>query len=89
MASGSIPALHRRGLMTEAAGRVTDYAFRKLGWPYLWLSNALDNHGSRRIKGKKGAQLVDLLIGRYVGGESSRMVWLLMRQIWMSRRTGG
>lgn len=80
------PAFHRRGLMTEAADRVTDYAFRELGWPHLWLSNALDNHGSRRIKEKEGAQLVDLLIGKFVGGESTRMVWLLTRQNWLSRR---
>lgn len=75
-ASGSIR-------LSEAAGRVTDYAFRELDWPHLWLSNALDNPGSRRIKEKEGAQLFDLLIGRFVGGESSRMVWLLT---W---RTGG
>ncbi|WIM09702.1 GNAT family N-acetyltransferase [Enhydrobacter sp.] len=81
------PAFHRRGLMTEAAGCITDYAFGALGWPHLWLSNALDNHGSRRIKEKEGARLVDLMIGRYVGGESSQMVWLLTRDEWAARRT--
>ena len=80
------PAYHRRGLMSEAADRVTDYAFRELGWPHLWLSNAQDNHGSRRIKEKEGAQLVDLIIGRFVGGETSQMVWLLTRDTWLARR---
>ena len=80
------PAYHRRGLMSEAADRVTDYAFRELGWPHLWLSNAQDNHGSRRIKEKEGAQLVELIIGRYVGGETSQMVWLLTRDTWLARR---
>lgn len=80
------PAYHRRGLMSEAADRVTDYAFRELGWPHLWLSNAQDNHGSRRIKEKEGAQLVDLIMGRYVGGETSQMVWLLTRDTWLARR---
>jgi ribosomal-protein-alanine N-acetyltransferase len=79
------PAFQRRGLMTEAADRVTDYAFRELGWPHLWLSNAQDNHGSRRIKEKQGARLVDLIIGRYVGGETSQMIWLLTRGDWMAR----
>ena len=54
------PAFQGQGLMTEAADRVTDYAFRELGWPCLWLSNAQDNHASRRIKEKQGARLVDL-----------------------------
>lgn len=80
------PAYHRRGLMSEAADRVTDYALRELGWPHLWLSNAQDNHGSRRIKEKEGAQLVELIIGRYVGGETSQMVWLLTRDTWLARR---
>lgn len=80
------PAYHRRGLMSEAADRVTDYAFRELGWPHLWLSNAQDNHGSRRIKEKEGAQLVDLIIGRFIGGETSQMVWLLTRDTWLARR---
>src|SRR4051812_30226297 len=44
------PAFQRQGLMSEAADRVTDYAFRVLGWPCLWLSNAQENHASRRIK---------------------------------------
>ena len=74
------PAFQGRGLMTEAADRVTEYAFGKLGWPWLWLSNAQDNQASRRIKEKQGARLVDMMIGRYVGGETSRMVWLLMRE---------
>jgi ribosomal-protein-alanine N-acetyltransferase len=80
------PDFQRRGLMTEAANRVTDYAFHELGWPCLWLTNAQDNHASRRIKEKQGAQLVDLMIGRYVGGRSSQMVWQLTRTAWMARQ---
>jgi [ribosomal protein S5]-alanine N-acetyltransferase len=80
------PAWQRQGLMTEAANRVTDYAFRQLDWPCLWLSNAQDNQASRRIKEKQGARLVDMMIGRYVSGEISRMVWLLEREDWVERR---
>lgn len=81
------PTFHGKGLMTEAADRVTDYAFGKLGWPCLWLSNAQDNHASRRIKEKQGAKLVDMKIGRFVSGEATRMVWLLERQDWLARQS--
>src|SRR5882724_75608 len=74
------------GLMTEAADCVTDYAFRELGWPHLWLSNAHSNHASRRIKEKQGARLVEMMMGRYVGGEASQMVWQLAREEWLARR---
>ena len=77
---------HGKGLMTEAAERVTQYAFSDLGWPHLWLSNAQDNHPSRRIKEKQGARLVDLMIGEHVGGRGPRMVWLLTQEAWMARQ---
>jgi len=80
------PDFQRQGLMTEAAERVTAYAFTELGWPHLWLSNAQDNHASRRIKEKQGARLVDLMIGRYVEGTGPQMVWQLLREDWMERR---
>jgi RimJ/RimL family protein N-acetyltransferase len=80
------PAFHGRGLMTEAADRVTEYAFAKLGWPCLWLSNAQDNQASRRIKEKQGARLVDMMIGRFVGGAATRMVWQLTREDWLARQ---
>ncbi len=80
------PEFHGKGLMTEAADRVTDYAFRKLGWPCLWLSNAQENHASRRIKEKQGARLVDLLIAQCVSGQVPQMLWLLTREDWLARR---
>ena len=80
------PAWQQQGLMTEAADRVTDYAFRALGWPCLWLTNAQDNHASRRIKEKQGARLDDLMIGHHVGGTGTVMVWQLMRDDWLARQ---
>ncbi|MBS0521028.1 MAG: GNAT family N-acetyltransferase [Proteobacteria bacterium] len=79
------PEFHRRGLMMEAAERVTAYAFLDLGWPELWFTNAQENLGSRRIKEKQGARLVDLMIGRFVGGPGPQMVWHLLREDWMAR----
>ena len=72
--------------MSEAADRVTDYAFRELSWPRLWLANARDNHPSRRIKERQGARLVDLTIGQSVGGEGPMMVWELTRKDWLVRQ---
>jgi ribosomal-protein-alanine N-acetyltransferase len=72
--------------MTEAAERVTEYAFCDLGWPHLWLTNAQDNHPSRRLKERQGARLVDLMIGDHVGGKGPRMVWLLTQEDWTGRQ---
>ena len=81
------PDYQGRGLMTEAADRVTDYAFRKLGWPSLCLTNAPGNAPSRRIKEKQGARLVDLRIARCVDGQVTQMVWHLAREDWLARGT--
>ena len=83
------PEFQGRGLMTEAADRVTEYAFGDLGWPHLWLSNADANRASGRIKEKQGARLVDREPARYVSGEGMRMVWLLKREDWLARHSGG
>lgn len=80
------PEFAGRGLMTEAAERVTEFAFVDLGWPHLWLSNAEANGASGRIKEKQGARLIDREPSRYVSGEGTRMVWLLTREDWLARR---
>ena len=75
-----------RGLMTEAAGRVTEYAFLQLGWPQLWLTNAAGNIASRRVKERQGARLVNKVEKHYVSGKSSAEVWLLRSEDWTRRR---
>ncbi len=80
------PEFQGRGLMTEAADRVTDYAFRDLGWPRLWVSNAEPNLASARVKEKQGARLIALEPFRFAEGESRRMVWLIEREEWLARR---
>jgi RimJ/RimL family protein N-acetyltransferase len=82
------PAFAGQGLMTEAAERVTEFAFVELGWPHLWLSNAEANSASGRIKEKQGARLIDREPSRYVSGEGTRIVWLLTREDWLARRSG-
>jgi RimJ/RimL family protein N-acetyltransferase len=83
------PAFHGQGLMTEAADRVTDWAFRALEWPHLILSNAQGNQASRRIKEKQGARLIDLRIGQCVEGQVTQMIWQLMREDWLARAPVG
>ena len=79
------PEFQGRGLMTEAAERVTAFAFVELSWPHLWLGNAEANGASGRIKEKQGARLVDRVPCRFVEGEGTRMVWLLRREDWLAR----
>jgi RimJ/RimL family protein N-acetyltransferase len=78
---------HRgRGLMTEAAEAVTEFAFAALGWPHLWLSNDERNGASARIKQKQGAVLVDREPCRSIEGDGIREIWLLKREDWLARR---
>lgn len=81
------PEFQRRGLMTGAADRVTDYAFRDLDWPHLWVSNDERNRPSARVKERQGARLVGFEPFRSVGGDSRRMVWQIEREAWLARRT--
>ena len=80
------PAHWGRGLMTEAAERVTEYAFVDLGWPVLWLRNGERNVASHRVKEKQGAVIVDRVPARFVGGEGFSLVWRLDRDAWLARR---
>jgi len=75
-----------RGLMTEAADRVVDYALIELGWPHLWLTNAEVNAASHRIKQKQGARLIDRKPKQYVYGEGVGLTWLLTREAWLAHR---
>jgi [ribosomal protein S5]-alanine N-acetyltransferase len=78
-----------KGLITEAANRVTDYAFTELGWPLLWLTNARSNVASRRVKERQGAQLIGTEEKRYVSGVGIGEVWLLKAEDWARRTAQG
>ena len=78
--------LGRVGLMTEAAERVTEYAFVTLWWPHLWLNNAEANLGSHRVKVKQGAREVARVPRDYVSGPGVAVIWLLTREDWLARR---
>lgn len=80
------PEFQGRGLMTEAADRVTGFAFLELGLTHLWLTNAEDNIGSHRIKEKQGATLVERIPWTFVGGPNVKEIWLLERDAWIKHR---
>jgi RimJ/RimL family protein N-acetyltransferase len=80
------PAFWGRGLMTEAADRVTEYALIELGWPRLWLSNAEINVASHRVKEKQGATIVGRTPRTYVYGDGVKVTWLLTREAWLAHR---
>jgi ribosomal-protein-alanine N-acetyltransferase len=80
------PELHGQGLMTEAANAVTGYAFETLEWPFLYLTNAVENRASARVKAKQGAVEIARERHAYVSGEADRQVWQLTREAWLARR---
>jgi ribosomal-protein-alanine N-acetyltransferase len=80
------PAFWGRGLMTEAAGRVTDFALIELGWPHLWLSNAEANIASHRVKEKQGASVIERTPRGYVSGPGTKVTWILTREAWIAHR---
>ena len=80
------PELHGQGLMTEAAEAVTAYAFEELRWPLLYLTNALENRASARVKEKQGAVEIAREPFAWVGGSGVRQIWLLTREAWLEKR---
>ena len=82
------PEFWGQGLMTEAAERVTRYAFTELGWRHLWLRNGEKNEASFRVKEKQGARVVDRVPSKFVSGEMMSVVWLLTREDWLAHREG-
>jgi [ribosomal protein S5]-alanine N-acetyltransferase len=82
------PEFWGRGLMTEAANRVTDFALVELGWPHLWLSNAEANTASHRVKEKQGATVMDRTPRGYVSGPGIKVSWLLTREAWLAHKVG-
>jgi RimJ/RimL family protein N-acetyltransferase len=79
------PALHGQGLMTEAADAVTGYAFDVLGWRALYLTNAVENRASGRVKEKQGAIEIAREPAAYVSGPGERQVWRLTAEAWRAR----
>jgi ribosomal-protein-alanine N-acetyltransferase len=75
-----------RGLMTEAADRVLDFAFDDVGMSEIILTNATENVRSGAIKVRQGATLIGEDTIETVSGVKSRQVWRLTAEEWRARR---
>ena len=73
-----------KGYMTEAAGRITDFAFNEAGFEELVFSNAKGNQRSSRIKQKTGARYLRSEPGCFFVDPqySEREIWLLGKAEW-------
>ncbi len=72
-----------RGIMTEAVGPVTQYAFETLGFDKLIFNNAKGNVRSRRVKEKSGARLIDVVPAKFVNPEyTEQEIWELTKEMW-------
>jgi RimJ/RimL family protein N-acetyltransferase len=76
------PAWQRHGLMTEAAGAVTEYWFEVLGRPMLRVLKAVANTRSRRVSEREGMRLVAIVERDFVSGRLPTEVWELTRDEW-------
>jgi len=78
-----------KGLMGEAVGPLTDYAFDRLGFDQLIFSNALGNKQSRRIKEKMGATYLRTEPADFVDPVfSEQEIWQLTKASWYRMRAG-
>jgi len=80
------PAWRGRGLMTEAAERVTDYWFDDLGMPLMRVPKAAPNEASRRISISQGMRLVGRGERDFVGGRMPLEIWEISAEEWRARR---
>ena len=74
-----------RGLMTEAAGRVTAYWFEELGMPVMRVKKAAENVASRGISVREGMRLVGVGLDDFIGGRFVSEVWEITAQEWFAR----
>jgi RimJ/RimL family protein N-acetyltransferase len=75
-----------RGLMTEAADAVLDFAFDDVGMHEITLTNATENVRSGKVKVRQGATLVGEDTVETVSGVKPRQLWRLTAEEWRARR---
>lgn len=72
-----------RGLMTEAVVATQDFVFNELNIERLIVKNAESNEGSRKIKSRCGAKMIDRVLGKYLSGDVWEEVWEIRRENWL------
>lgn len=77
-----------KGIMTEAVAPIMDYAFERLGFEQMVFANALGNVGSRRIKEKTGARLMEVSPAKFVDPRfTQHELWELKKEDWKKLRS--
>ncbi|MCR9212833.1 MAG: GNAT family N-acetyltransferase [Proteobacteria bacterium] len=72
-----------QGLMSEALVPVMNYAFTKLGFKSMVLSNATRNRRSSRVKKRHGARFVATAPARFVDPTyTEKEIWEITREEW-------
>lgn len=80
------PALHGKGLMTEAVTAANDYWFDVLGFSVLRAPKAIANTASRRISEKTGMRIVALEERDLVSGRLPSEIWEITAEEWRAFR---
>jgi len=75
-----------RGLMTEAADRVLDFAFDEVGMTEIILTNAKENVRSGAVKVRQGATPIGEDTVETVSGVKPRQLWRLTAEDWRKRK---
>jgi [ribosomal protein S5]-alanine N-acetyltransferase len=75
-----------RGLMTEAADRVLDFAFDEVGMSEITLTNAKENVRSGAVKVRQGATPVGEDTIETVSGVKARQLWKITAADWAKRK---
>ena len=82
------PKYHFQGIMSEAVLAANDYVSDVLKLPIIRSGNATPNLGSRRIKEKSGAKLVEVIPNQsFVEGTFDEEVWELTAEQWRENRS--
>jgi [ribosomal protein S5]-alanine N-acetyltransferase len=77
-----------QGYMSEAIRPIMDYAFNDLGFEKVFLTNAVGNERSRRVKEKSGARLIETRPAKFVGQQYNETeLWELSKEAWFKNNS--
>lgn len=75
-----------QGCMTEAVSAVNDFVFDVLEYDSFLAENAVSNIGSRRVKEKTGAVLIEKKERHFNFGSENAEIWAITKETWKKRK---
>lgn len=75
-----------KGLMTEAAMAMNDFAFNQCNEPFLCFISAEENKASNQLKIRSGAVVTSTFQDEFHGGQMSCLAWKLTPEAWAEHR---